>query len=86
MEVATSGSSRTRSSDRRLEVRELFPSANALLEAVPVRLRCLPCEVAWSGSAESSCWVCGDPGTLLNTAVVVRERGGLAPFDFELFV
>lgn len=51
-----------------------------------MRLRCLPCEVAWSGFAESTCWVCGDRGTPLNTAVVVRERGGLVPFDFELFV
>ena len=67
-------------------MRELFPSTSALLEPVAVRLRCLPCEVAWSGTAESPCWVCGDHGTLLNSAVVVRERGGLAPFDFELFV
>ena len=67
-------------------MRELFPSVNALLDVVMVRLRCVPCEVAWSGSPESTCWVCGDHGTLLNAAVVVRERGGLAPFDFELFV
>jgi hypothetical protein len=57
-----------------------------LTEQLSVRLRCLPCEVAWSGFAESTCWVCGDRGTPLNTAVVVRERGGLVPFDFELFV
>jgi hypothetical protein len=67
-------------------VRELFPSANALLDLVPVRLRCLPCEVAWNGAPESGCWVCGEEGTPLNTAIVVRERGGLSSFDFELFV
>jgi hypothetical protein len=66
-------------------VRELFPSASALADPVTVRLRCLSCEVAWSGPADSECWVCSDHGTPLHAAVVVRERGLLAPFDFELF-
>jgi hypothetical protein len=57
-----------------------------LVETIAVRLRCLPCEVAWSGVPDSTCWVCGESGTPLNTAVVVRERGGMVPFDFELFV
>jgi hypothetical protein len=65
-------------------VRELIlaPGTNAV--KVTVRLRCLPCEVAWSGPADSDCWVCGHAGTLLNTAVVVSERG-LVPFDLDLF-
>ena len=67
-------------------VRDLFPSASALADPVIVRQRCIPCEVAWSGPPESSCWVCEESGTPLNSAVVVRERGGLTPFDFELFV
>lgn len=50
-----------------------------------VRLRCAACEVAWSGPAASSCWVCGEPGSPLNTALVVRGRGGVASFDLDLF-
>jgi hypothetical protein len=66
-------------------VRDVFPTAGSLLEPVTVRLRCAPCEVAWSGPADSSCWVCGEGGTPLNTALVVRDRT-VVPFDFELFV
>ncbi len=48
-----------------------------------VRLRCLPCEVAWSGDPHSDCWVCGEPGTPLNTAVAARERT-ISAFDLDL--
>ncbi len=32
---------------------------------VGMRLSCLPCEVAWTGTSETNCWVCeglGIPG------------------------
>jgi hypothetical protein len=48
-----------------------------------VRLRCLPCEVAWSGDAASPCWCCGAEGTPLNTAVAARERT-VSAFDLDL--
>lgn len=46
-----------------------------------VRMRCTPCDVAWSGEAESDCWVCGEPGTGLRTLVRFRENEHL---DLEL--
>ncbi len=48
-----------------------------------VRLRCMPCEVAWSGPAESTCWVCGGEGEGLRTAVRLYEADEL-DFDFDL--
>jgi rRNA maturation endonuclease Nob1 len=50
---------------------------------LPVRLRCHRCEVAWSGTPQSECWVCGEPGTALNTAVAARDHMASA-FDLEL--
>jgi hypothetical protein len=50
---------------------------------LPVRLRCLACEVAWSGPQRSECWVCGQQGTALNTAIAARDRT-VSAFDLEL--
>ncbi|MEO8694233.1 MAG: hypothetical protein ABI658_11990 [Acidimicrobiales bacterium] len=41
------------------------------------------CEVAWSGPQRSECWVCGQPGTALNTAIAARDRT-VSAFDLEL--
>jgi hypothetical protein len=48
-----------------------------------VRLRCSPCEVAWSGTAESRCWVCGNQGEGLRTATRLYDLHDLE-FDFDL--
>jgi hypothetical protein len=66
-------------------VRDVFPAAGSVLDAIKVRMRCAPCEVAWSGPADSRCWVCDEAGSPLHTAIAVRDRGALAPFDFDLF-
>lgn len=29
---------------------------------VGLRMSCWPCEVAWTGAGDSTCWVCGGPG------------------------
>jgi rRNA maturation endonuclease Nob1 len=49
---------------------------------IPVRLRCTQCEVAWSGPAQSTCWVCGHPGLTLNNAMAARDRT-VSAFDLE---
>lgn len=46
---------------------------------VTARLRCAACEVAWSGTAESTCWVCNGEGAPLNALL---GRSG-APLSFE---
>lgn len=67
-------------------MRERMPSSvTTATLPVMVRLRCVPCEVAWSGPAESACWVCGDAGTPINTGLVA-SRGGFLSFDTELVV
>jgi len=38
--------------------------------------------VAWSGSSDSACWVCGEPGTGLRSVVRYRERE-LFDLDFD---
>ncbi|MDH4169163.1 MAG: hypothetical protein OEW42_06180 [Acidimicrobiia bacterium] len=58
-----------------LSVRELEPRPS-------VRLRCGDCDVAWSGSADSLCWVCGEPGIGLRSVVRYRERE-LFDLDFD---
>lgn len=63
-------------------VNEIFPMRRLLTEP-SVRLRCLRCEVAWSGQPRSDCWVCGEPGTSLNTALAARERS-VSAFDLDL--
>lgn len=35
-----------------------------------VRLRCHACDVAWTGAADSSCWVCEEPGVAVNRPLV----------------
>ena len=62
-------------------VNHTFPTRR--VGELPVRLRCLPCEVAWSGPQRSECWVCGRQGTALNTAVAARDRT-VSAFDLEL--
>ena len=49
-----------------------------------VRLRCLHCDVAWTGEADSDCWVCELPGTTLNAAFVRRDRSAEALEEFDL--
>jgi hypothetical protein len=39
-----------------------------------VRLRCLACEVAWTGAPDSDCWVCEQPGLALNRMVLRHEH------------
>lgn len=62
-------------------VNQMFPVRR--VGELPVRLRCLHCEVAWSGPQRSECWVCGQPGTALNTAIAARDRS-VSAFDLEL--
>ncbi|TML11398.1 MAG: hypothetical protein E6G39_14000 [Actinobacteria bacterium] len=62
-------------------VNQMFPVRR--VGELPVRLRCLHCEVAWSGPQRSECWVCGEPGTTLNTAIAARDRT-VSAFDLEL--
>jgi hypothetical protein len=62
-------------------VNQMFPVRR--VGELPVRLRCMHCEVAWSGPQRSGCWVCGEPGTALNTAVAARDRT-VSAFDLEL--
>jgi hypothetical protein len=62
-------------------VNQMFPVRR--VGELPVRLRCLHCEVAWSGPQRSGCWVCGQPGTALNTAIAARDRT-VSAFDLEL--
>ena len=38
-----------------------------------VRFRCLPCEVAWTSNDDDTCWVCGESGDSLRTALALRE-------------
>jgi hypothetical protein len=51
---------------------------------VTVRLRCSACEVAWSGSTDSDCWVCGGIGAPLNTTTT--GRASVLSFEAELLV
>ena len=62
-------------------VNQMFPVRR--VGELPVRLRCLRCEVAWSGPQRSECWVCGELGTALNTAIAARDRT-VSAFDLEL--
>jgi len=62
-------------------VNQMFPVRR--VGELPVRLRCLHCEVAWSGPQLSGCWVCGQTGTALNTAIAARDRT-VSAFDLEL--
>ena len=49
-----------------------------------VRLRCAPCEVAWTGEPHSACWVCGAPGLSLNRLLVRHDRAVDALEEFDL--
>ncbi|MEE9416939.1 MAG: hypothetical protein V3V01_16780 [Acidimicrobiales bacterium] len=60
---------------------ELLPRSSAVETPPLLRLRCAPCDVAWSGEQESPCWVCGEPGTGLRTLV---RFGGVEQLDLEL--
>jgi hypothetical protein len=63
-------------------VRDLLTPAPSA--PVTLRLRCAPCEVAWSGTVESSCWVCGGDGAPLNA--LLGRSGALLSFDADLLV
>ncbi|NNE74218.1 MAG: hypothetical protein HKN26_11180 [Acidimicrobiales bacterium] len=53
------------------------------LEQPPlVRLRCTECDVAWTGEAESPCWVCGDPGMGLRAVIRYTDQD-LMQLDFD---
>lgn len=47
-----------------------------------VRYRCLPCEVAWTGADDEGCWMCGEAGDPLRTALALREDDHLH-LDFQ---
>lgn len=47
-----------------------------------VRYRCLACEVAWTAEHDSTCWVCGEPGMTLRSALALREDDHLH-LDFQ---
>lgn len=64
-------------------VSEIFPLRRLVTTEPRMRLRCLRCEVAWSGAPRSECWVCGDPGTSLNTTIAARDRS-VSAFDLDL--
>lgn len=38
-----------------------------------VRYRCTPCEVAWTTTEDEQCWVCGEKGESLRSALALRE-------------
>ncbi len=59
-----------------------MPLVRPLEDPPLVRLRCTTCDVAWSGSPESPCWVCGEPGAGLRSIVRYRERE-INDFEFE---
>lgn len=40
-----------------------WPAALPHYRRVGQRMNCSGCEVAWTGSADSHCWVCDKPGT-----------------------
>jgi hypothetical protein len=66
-------------------VTDLFPLRTRLPASPRVRLRCDPCEVAWSGAVESSCWVCGTAGTALHPGLASRSETTSA-FDLDLLI
>jgi hypothetical protein len=59
-------------------------ASTALLPEPRVRLRCIACEVAWSGAPTSVCWVCGDRGSVLSVAGLVTRSGVPMGLDFDL--
>ncbi len=43
-----------------------LPGVTAILpkfRRVGLRMSCTSCEVAWTGTADSDCWVCEEPGS-----------------------
>jgi hypothetical protein len=67
------------------DVSDLFPLRTRLPAEPRVRLRCDPCEVAWSGPRDSSCWVCGSEGAALHPTLAGREHT-VSAFDLDLLV
>lgn len=57
-------------------------SSIPLLNQQRVRYRCLPCEVAWTADEEAACWICGEAGYSLRTALALREDDHLH-LDFQ---
>lgn len=57
-------------------------SSIPILHQKQVRFRCLPCEVAWTAEDDEGCWVCGEPGYSLRTALALREDDHLH-LDFQ---
>ena len=53
-----------------------------VLPAQRVRYRCLACEVAWTAVDDENCWICGQSGDSLRTALALREDDHLH-LDFQ---
>jgi len=66
-------------------VSDLFPLRTRPPTEPRVRLRCEPCEVAWSGPRDSGCWVCGSEGAALHPGLAARENT-VSAFDLDLLV
>ena len=49
---------------------------------VNVRYRCHPCDVAWTAVSDEGCWVCGEEGSTLRSAMALREDDHLH-LDFQ---
>lgn len=62
---------------------ELFPLRPRPPAPPRVRLHCDACEVAWSGAADSPCWVCGETGETLRPILAGRE-GTVSELDLDL--
>ncbi len=57
-------------------------SSTPLLAQQRVRFRCLTCEVAWTAEDDTGCWICGEPGHGLRSALALREDDHLH-LDFQ---
>ncbi|MFA9565953.1 MAG: hypothetical protein ACERLM_14810 [Acidimicrobiales bacterium] len=51
----------------------LHPLEQKRRPEVIVRLHCHACQVAWSGTRDSSCWVCDGPGRTHEASVLSRR-------------
>lgn len=64
------------------------PTLSPLVRREPrppvVRLRCLACDVAWTGESGSGCWVCGEEGTALNHLFLRRDPTTDALEEFDI--